>query len=129
MELDPIDDLDETLRQTLEQLYAEALVTPTVLTLPPEVLRAIVSYQKTHGIPLDQLLTVALQAQKGQIQAIGQSADQLIKDSGLIRLCGRMVLTFLCAVVVIVIVIPVFIALIKAILDWELSSVIPSLCL
>jgi hypothetical protein len=47
---DPPDDLEEIFKAILNQLHAEALVTPTVLTLPPEVIESIASYQKVHGI-------------------------------------------------------------------------------
>src|SRR5208282_5957399 len=79
MNPDPPDDLEEIFRATLNQLHAEALVTPTVLTLPPEVIASITSYQKTHRIPREHLLDLALKAQKGRMESLVQACDCLMK--------------------------------------------------
>jgi hypothetical protein len=83
MNPDPPDDLEEIFRATLNQLHAEALVTPTVLTLPPEVIASITSYQKTHRIPREHLLDLALKAQKGRMESLVQACDCLMKDPDL----------------------------------------------
>ena len=78
MNTDPPDDPEELFREILNRMHAEALVTPTVLTLPPKVIESITSYQKTHGIPRENLLDLALISQKAD--CLIKTTERLIKD-------------------------------------------------
>src|SRR6202035_3415556 len=72
-DLDPPDDLEQTILETFDEMHAEAQVAPIVLTLPPEVVERVVAYTKDRSMEPATLIPLAIEALEHQVDEFSEA--------------------------------------------------------
>ena len=79
-DLDPPDDLEQTILETFDEMHAEAQITPIFLTFPPEVIERVAAYTRDHSVEPPTLIPLAIKAQENQSDIFCEAAERLMHD-------------------------------------------------
>ena len=79
-DLDPPDDLEQTILEKFDEMHAEAQIAPIVLTFPAEVIESIEAYAKEHSLEPATLIPLAIKAQEHQSDIFCEAAERLMHD-------------------------------------------------
>jgi hypothetical protein len=73
-------DFQRSMRESIEEVFAEAQIVPLVVIFPDKVVAAIKAYEKEHGIDRERLFNVAMKAQRNDIDQLKQAMELFAED-------------------------------------------------
>jgi hypothetical protein len=80
MNINPPNDFEETVLETIHEMETEKQITMILAELPADVIAVIEDYERAYSIDRDRLLALATLAQAGRIELSGDACGQLIED-------------------------------------------------